>query len=216
MMSVQDIFHYLEVHDLSYVVLIIMLFILPRIFMRFGLPISLGAFILGFCSANYFFIYANDKIIPIFATLGISSLFLYAGLDVDFKDLGKNARLLIEHICVKAILTAGLTFGVQYLFEFPLAVCALISLALLTPSTGFIFDNLSSSGLSEEQMTWVKNKAIAAEILALMLMLFFQSKSPTQTVISFSIILGLLLLLPLFFHWVAKRNVIKSPSSDFS
>lgn len=216
MTSIQEIFHYLELNELSYVVLIVMLFILPRLFMSFGLPISLGAFFLGFASSNYLYIYANDKIIPIFATLGISSLFLYAGLDVDFGDLRKNGRLLTEHIIVKALLTTAFAFGIQYAFGYPLKVSALISLALLTPSTGFIFDNLSSSNLTEEQMTWVKSKAIAAEILALLLLLLFQSNSPAETVMSFSIILALLLILPFFFHWIEKRKIIKSPGSDFS
>lgn len=215
-MYIQDFFHYLEIHELSYVVLIVMLFILPRLFVGLGLPISLGAFFLGFSSANYFYIYGNDKIIPIFATLGISSLFLYAGLDVDFDDLRKNAKLLIEHLIVKAILIAMIAYGVQYTFNFPLKISALLSLAFLTPSTGFIFDNLSSSGLTEEQMTWVKSKAIASEILALLLLLLFQSKSSSQTITSFSIIIGLMLILPLFFYWIEKKKIIKSPGSDFS
>ncbi len=211
-----DLTHYLQSHDMLYVVLIIMLFILPRLFVRFGIPVGLGAFFLGYISANQFMIFSNDQIIPIFSTLGISSLFLYAGLEIDFNDLKANARHLVQHILVLSGILVLFTFGLSTLFGFTPAVSAIVSLALLTPSTGFILDTLPSTGLNSEQKTWVKNMAIAAEVLALLLLLIFQSKSVLNASISLGTILVLAIVLPFLFHWVAKRTSKKTPGADFS
>lgn len=214
--SIKDFFHFLDLNDLTYVVLIVMLFILPRILSRFGLPAGLGAFVLGFISANILEIFSDSEVIPVFATLGISSLFLYAGLELDFDELKKNSKPLTQHLIFRGTIIVLITALLKYLTHFNWQISALIALALVTPSTGFILDTLPSTKLNGEQKNWVKNMAIAAEILALLLLLMFQSETPLKLLLSVATIIILLFTLPLIFHWVSRRIAIKSPGADFS
>lgn len=213
---VKEFFHFLEGQELSYVVLIVMLFILPRLLSRFGVPLSLGAFVLGFLSSNFLDIFTDRDVIGIFATLGISSLFLYAGLEVNFDDLKKNAKLLVLHLIVRSLTIAFFVYILMITLGLGKQIAALISLALLTPSTGFILDTLPTTNLSLEQKRWVKTKAIAVEILALLLLLLFQARSPVKMAVSVGTLLLLLFLLPVLFHWVSKKVAVKTPGADFS
>ena len=204
---IKEFFNYLEINELSYVVLIVMLFILPRILNRIGIPIGLGAFLLGYLSANVF---------APFAILGISSLFLYAGLELDFDELKENTKLLVEHLIIRGLTIGLIVILILAFTTLDIRIAALISLALLTPSTGFILDSLPSSNLTQEQKLWVKNKAIASEILALLLLLLFQSQTPVKIALSAGTLILLILILPVLFHWVSKRVSIKTPGADFS
>lgn len=215
-MIVKDFFQYLDSHELSYVVLIIMLFILPRLLSRMGLPLGLGAFVLGFVSSNLLDIFTDRDVITTFATLGISSLFLYAGLEVDFNELKRNSKLLLLHLLVRSLTIGLFIYLFHSLLGYSNQISALISLALLTPSTGFILDTLPSTALSPEQKRWIKTKAIAVEILALLLLLLVQSNSPVKIAISVGTLLFLLILLPILFHWVSKKVALKTPGADFS
>jgi Kef-type K+ transport system membrane component KefB len=211
-----DFFQYLENHELSYVVLIVMLFVLPRIISRIGVPVGLGAFFLGFVSSNYLGIFSDRDVISTSATLGISALFLYAGLEVNFSELRQNVKLLAQHVLIRSLMIFGLIFILIYSFVSTMQVAGIIALALLTPSTGFIVDMLPSTKLSTEQKQWIKMKAIAAEILALLFLLFFQSETVYKAMFSFSILIVLMFALPALFHWFSKKVSSSTAGSDFS
>jgi Kef-type K+ transport system membrane component KefB len=211
-----EFFHYLESQELSYVVLIVMLFILPRLISRFGIPVGLGAFILGYISSNYLGIFSDHDVISTSATLGISALFLYAGLEVNFNELKQNIKVLSQHVLIRSLMIGILTLMIISLFSSKLQIAAIISLALLTPSTGFIIDMLPTTQLSDEQKKWIKTKAIGAEILALLLLLLFQAETQSKAIFSFTVLIGLVFLLPAVFQWVSKRVSVTSTGADFS
>lgn len=213
---IQQFFSYIELLEIEYIVLIVMLFVIPRLLNTFGLPVSLGAFFMGILSSVYFQIIKADNVITVFSTLGISALFLYAGLELNFSDLRKNIRALLSHLLIKTFSLAVVAYAVLNVFSLSWQISAIISLALLTPSTGFILDTLPSTKLTDEQKSWVKNKAIASEILALLLLLAFQSGTPIRLALSMGILTILIIALPFLFHFVAKRISISSPGSDFS
>lgn len=211
-----DFVHYLEVHDLSYIVLIVLLFIVPRILGRIGVPLPMGAFIMGFFSSTELNLFSNSEVVQIFALLGISSLFLYAGLEVNFNDLKENSRILTQHIVVR-ILTIFSFVGLAIFFmDLSFKVSTLIALAILTPSTGFILESLHSIKISDDQKMWVKLLAISSEIVALIILILIQGSSPIMIGFSIITILILALALPLGFRWVANRVSIKTPGADFS
>lgn len=207
---------YLKAHDLSYVALIILLFIVPQILKRIGVPLAMGAFVMGVFSSGILNIFANDSVIPIFSLLGISSLFLYAGLEVNFSEITNNGKILLQHV-VARVITILITVGVSvYFLELSYVVASLLALALLTPSTGFILDSLHVLKISEDQKMWVKMLAISSEITALFLLVLIQAKTPAIMGISIITILLLAVVLPLLFKWVSQYITIKTPGADFS
>ena len=181
-----------------------------------GLPVGIGAFLMGIFSSVFLQTTKSDSVITVFSTLGISSLFLYAGLELNLTELKKNYRPLLIHLLIKAILLSAVALVIQEIFSFSLQVSALVSLGLLTPSTGFILDTLPSTKLSAEQKLWVKNKAIASEILALLLLLVIQSSTPAKLALSMGVLVILIIILPILFHFIAKRISFTSSGADFS
>src|SRR3546814_2838230 len=100
------------------------------------------------------------------STLGISSLFLFAGLEVDLRELRRGLWPLLTHLAVRIVTLAGAAWLAWHYLDLGWQASALLALALLTPSTGFILDTLERLGLDEEERFWVTSKAIAGELLA--------------------------------------------------
>jgi len=93
----------------------------------------------------------------------------------------------------------------------------LLALALLTPSTGFILDSIGSMGVGPKEAFWVKSKAIATELLALVALFFtLQSTSWVQLVVSVTVLGAMVVLLPAVFTWFAKRVAPAAPKSEFA
>src|SRR5690606_2434288 len=153
--------------EVLYGILVMGLFIVPRILQRFRLPAAITAVGLGALAGIQFGLFHGDSTVQLFSTLGIVALFLFAGLEVDFSELRKGVGVLVQHIALQVIFIAiGSWISAQALGLSPRAA-ALFSLALLTPSTGFILDSLPSFKLGEQGEFWVKSMAIGTELVAL-------------------------------------------------
>ena len=143
--SFQEILAWLHLHggnELGYVTLIVALFIVPRLFLRFGVPMALTAFCLGIGVKYLFNFVEQDDVIPIFSTLGIISLFLFAGLEVDLSVLRLHARAILGHIGARIIAIALLAAVFIELHNVSIVIGIMLALAVATPSTGFILGNL--------------------------------------------------------------------------
>ncbi len=93
----------------------------------------------------------------------------------------------------------------------------LFSLALFTPSTGFILDSLKSSSLKQPTQLWIRLQAISAEIVALALMFFLmRSGSPLEFATSSTILLLLIFVIPLVFRGFAKFITPHAQNSEFA
>jgi Kef-type K+ transport system membrane component KefB len=73
-------------HELIYLLLIFALLVIPRV-QRFSLPAPLTCLLFGIIGMLWLGDQAHDAVIGLLATLGISSLFLFAGLEVDLQAL---------------------------------------------------------------------------------------------------------------------------------
>lgn len=125
--------------------------------------------------------FTHDPVIEIFAVLGISVLFLFAGMELDVAEMRRDARLLGGHVLMQAaaVLTVAALAG-RFL-DLPLRPALIVALALVTPSTGFILDSLARLPISERERGWVKSRAIGTEIVALIILLFaLQSESASR------------------------------------
>ena len=203
--------------ELTYVILIFGLFVVPKVIERLRIPAGVVALALGAGVSIGFGFFQHDATIPLLATLGITSLFLFAGLEIDFFELSWNRKILIKHVIIGVVLLLLCTFVVQKYFGLSFQVSCLYALALVTPSTGFIIDSLPSFGLTDDQKFWVKTKAISTEIVALAVMFFMlQSDSVEGLGISVLGLAAVVVALPVLFHIFARIIAPYAPHSEFA
>ncbi len=201
----------------TYLLLLFALFVVPRILQRYRIPTAITSFALGAISALNFEFLALDPTVKLFATLGIVSLFLFAGLDVEFRELRQHAGVLAQHLAIQVLTLALVTAVLSALVDMAIRPAILLALALLTPSTGFILDSLDSFGLPERARFWIKSNAIATELVALgVLFVSLQSSSARGLVNSSLILLAMIALLPLVFRGFAALVLPHAPKSEFA
>lgn len=203
--------------ELQYMLVLLGLFVVPRALQRFRIPSAITCVALGAALGMGAHLFASDRTIPLLSTLGIVTMFLFAGLEVDFVELRKGARVVAEHLVVQLLLLAVTTFAAWKVFGLEVRAAVLLALALLTPSTGFILDSLAGFGLSADHRFWVKSKAIATEIVAL-IALFVTVKSSNSASLAYSsaALLGMIALLPVVFQAFARWVLPYAPRSEFS
>jgi Kef-type K+ transport system membrane component KefB len=161
--------------------------------------------------------FQGTNVIPTLATLGIVSLFLFAGLEVDFRELARGARVTVGHLVVQFVVLVAGSALLSLLFGLEWRAAVVLALAILTPSTGFILDSLPGFGLTAEQQGWVKTKAIATELLALAaLFVAVRSTSAGTLLGSTAAIVVLVAGLPYVFQAFAKRVLPYAPKSEFA
>ena len=203
--------------ELIYLLLIFGLLVIPRVLQRFKLPAALTCLGFGIWAMLTWGERTHDSVVALMATLGISSLFLFAGLEVDPQELRRGKWPLITHLLIRTgtLALAGWLawtyLGLQW------QAAGLLALALLTPSTGFILDSLERQGLEEEERFWVTSKAIAGELLALAApFVLLQAGDPQKMAVNSGVLLGMLVVLPLFFVAIGRWVVPHAPGSEFS
>ncbi len=210
-------FEFLKAPEVGYILLIFFLFIVPKFLQRFRLPSAITSFALGILAGMGLHHFQQDSTIALLATLGIVSLFLHAGLDVNVSELRRNSRVLIQHLVLLLVLLVVGSIAVSKIFALPSRVSILVTLALATPSTGFILDSIKAFGLSDDERNWIKTKAISAELLALVgMFVTLQSLTWERFLLSLAVMLALALLIPLFFRFFASKVVPYAPSSEFA
>lgn len=203
--------------ELGYVALLFGLFVLPRILQRWRIPSAVTSFALGAVAAMGFGLFERDPTVHLLATFGIVALFLFAGLEVDIKELRQDAKLLSQHLVIRIVLIVGVALVLSRALELGMRPATLFALAILIPSTGFILDSLASFGLDDDEQYWVKSKAIATELLALgLLFVVLQSTSFSRLGWASLALIAIIALLPPAFRLFAVRVVPWAPKSEFA
>jgi Kef-type K+ transport system membrane component KefB len=203
--------------EIVYVILLFALFVIPKFLQRFRIPSAITSLCLGAIAGMGFGVFAEDATVQLLSSLGIVALFLFAGLEVDAEELRLEYRVISQHLIIRLLALVAVALLISELLSLSVRSAALVSLALLTPSTGFILDSLSVLGLSKQEEFWIKTKAIAAELLALVVLLFtLQSTSITRLAVSLLILGGMIAILPLVFRTFAKHIVPFAPKSEFA
>lgn len=203
--------------ELGYVVLLFALFVVPRVLQRWRLPSAITSFALGAVAGIGLHLYVDDSTIHLLSTFGIVALFLFAGLEVDLGQLRQSARYLSVHLVVRAALMGMVAWLVVQAFPIAPRPALLIALAVLTPSTGFILDALGGFGLAREEQFWVKSKAIATELFALIvLFVVLQSTTVTRFAVSSLFLIAIVTLLPPVFRLFAVKIAPYAPKSEFA
>ncbi len=214
---IPEVLHFLQIPEVYYTALILALFIVPQLFARFLIPQALTAFAFGILLAYFSESDLVDPTISLLSTIGISSLFLFAGLEIEFAELKENRAFLLQHIGIRTILLLVATLAISTFANLGVVGAGILSLALFTPSTGFILDNLKNSPLNDDGKKWVRLQAIASEIVALVLMfLLMRSGSTSELTYSSLGLITLIILVPLIFKAFAKFIIPYAPGTDFA
>lgn len=203
--------------ELDYVLLLFVLFVVPRFLQRYRLPSGITAVAMGIAAGVGLGWFAQDRTIGLLATLGIVSLFLFAGLEVEFADLRRGLRVLIQHVLIGLAMLALVTPLARWYLAVSWRAAVLVALALLTPSTGFILHSLATLEISERERFWIKSKAVATELVALAaLFVTLQSTSAVRLTSSALVLVGMIALLPGAFRLFAVRVAPFAPKSEFA
>jgi Kef-type K+ transport system membrane component KefB len=203
--------------DMQYVLLIVGLFFVAKYLQRFRLPsavTSLGIGVAFGLGANALH---NDPVINIFALLGIAILFLFAGMELDVDELRADARVLAGHVILQIVAIGAAAWAAYRFLDLALRPALLVALALMSPSAGFILDSLARLGVSDRERVWIKSRAIATEIVAVVILLFgLQSTSGLRLVLSLVALGAMVLILPFVFRWFASFVLPHAPKTEFA
>ena len=203
--------------DLVYLLLIFGLLVVPRALQRLKLPAPITSLLLGVGAMLLWGEETHDPVVVLLSALGISSLFLFAGLEVDWRAMRQGVGRLLVHLAIRVAALAATTWLAWRYLDLGWQAAALLALALLTPSTGFILDTLERMGLDAGERFWVTSKAIAGELLALaVLFVALQAGDSAQLGLSSLAMLGLLVGLPLLFLALGRWVLPHAPGSEFS
>jgi Kef-type K+ transport system membrane component KefB len=203
--------------ELIYLLLILGLLVIPRALQRFNIPAPITCLVFGIGAMLAWGAKTHDPVVALLSTLGISSLFLFAGLEVDLRALRRGLWPLLAHLAIRVAMLCGVAWLAWRYLDLGWQAAGLLALALLTPSTGFILDTLERLGLDEEERFWVTSKAIAGELLALAaLFVVLQAGDPAQLGVSSVAMAAMLVGLPLAFIALGRWIVPHAPGSEFS
>src|SRR3989344_4734708 len=98
-----NVFAWLSEHELTYVAMILLLFLAPRVLNRMGIPLAIGAYAVGLALSSHKDYFQNGQVVPTFALLGIVSLFVFAGLEINPPELRAQAKTLSVHILGRTV-----------------------------------------------------------------------------------------------------------------
>ncbi len=204
-------------HEVAILLLIFLLMLLPRIVQRWRIPAPLSCFALGLAATQLTGPTEQQPTLALLSTLGISSLFLFAGLEVELSDFKRGSWILVRHLLFRALGLALLSWlGMRYL-DLGGQAAVLLALAILTPSAGFILDTLPELGITDDERYWVRMKAISGELFALaVLFVVLQSGSVERLAWSSAALLAMLIGLPLFYVGMGRLVIPYARGSEFS
>jgi Kef-type K+ transport systems, membrane components len=82
--------------QITFIALLFTLFLLPKALQRFRIPGAITSLALG-AVATQLGLFPHDPTLTLLSTLGIVALFLFAGLEIDARELRSNVRPLLLH-----------------------------------------------------------------------------------------------------------------------
>ena len=192
------------------------LLVVPRALQRFRIPAPLTCFLFGITASILFKTVVDNRVLSAVSTLGIASLFLFAGLEVDMRETARQLPRHFNHLGTRALVLWGVIWLSMHYLHFAWRPATLLALALLTPSTGFILDTLHASGLDPSEESEVTIRAVAGEILALLIIFVVSQDSAKSLALSGAALLLLIVLTPFFYIALAKHVLPFAHGSEFS
>jgi Kef-type K+ transport system membrane component KefB len=169
--------------------------------------------ILGILLPAFFF---TDDVIRVLGTLGVITIFVSGGMETDLDYIFKNKRHFIENFLVQLALIVIVSAGLVYILRVSLQIGLLVSLALLTPSAGFIFALLTHTDESKESKKLMQSTVVSLEMLSLLLLLIFLNLgNPLHIFLGILVVSSLIFLLPIVLKWLYENMFKKIIGMEF-
>lgn len=201
----------------KFFVILALLFFLPKVVNRITrIPDALTelmiGIVLGIALPSFFFI---DDMITILGTIGVVTLFVYSGMEVDTGFIVTNKKFFIEHILLHIFIFIIVGISILFYLQTSPQIALLISLALTTPSASFILSSIRN--IEKERKQWIQSKALAGEITALFLMVILLCFIDiTRLLLSLVTLFLLITLLPIILEFLFKKLFSKLIGCEFS
>jgi Kef-type K+ transport system membrane component KefB len=209
------VFKELLTKDLEYLTIFSLVLILPKVLMRFKIPSGITALLIGIVLT---ILDPDLKLDPLFrflSQIGITSLFLFAGLEVDLDELKQDRVYLGKYLSKFLIVLLLIAAGLVYFLELNFQNSLILSLGIFTPSAGFILTSLHSYDIDNDQEYWVKSKAISKEVLSIVLLFVaLQGNNLKGLAVSAAFFIGLFFILPFIFRFFFKFISPFAPHSE--
>ena len=202
--------------QLGMIGLLFALFLIPKLLQRFRIPGAVTSLVMGAVAVSLGW-FEHDATLSLLSTLGIVSLFLFAGLEIDGPELRRNIRPLALHAAIWTALATITAVLAAVILGISARAAALVALAIVTPSTGFILSSLSSFGLTPVEQKTVRTYAIGSELIALTALFFvLQTTSLQHLLVSIAAMAAVIIVIPLAFRAFASVVAPYAPRSEFA
>lgn len=203
--------------EYQYLIFLSLILLLPKILLRFRIPTGITAMALGCFCINLFGWFDQDQLILTLARLGITSLFLFAGMEIEVSALKENYKPLIQYILKSLGLTILTALGIYFIIPTTFQIALIISIAIFTPSAGFILSSLKHYDLNDEEIFWIKMKAISKEIAAIITLFIALQLNDLGSLLQTKLIfLAMFLILPYIFKLYLRFIAPYAPKSEVS
>lgn len=203
--------------EYQYLLVLVFVLLIPKLLLRWRIPSGISALVMGSLCANFLGWFKDGQFILTLARLGITSLFLFAGMEIDLDDLKKEIKPLCKYLFQSLSIIVLTALGIYYILGVSFQISLIISIGIFTPSAGFILSSLKHYDLTEEEIFWIKLKAISKEIAAILtLFIALQMNNLTGLIQTKLIFVGLLIILPQIFKFYLKFVAPYAPKSEVS
>jgi Kef-type K+ transport system membrane component KefB len=174
---------------------------LPKLLERLFIPAGISALGLGVLSYIFFPFFREDEVLKFLSVAGITSLFLFSGLEIKVEDLKSDKKALIKYVVVFLLILFVVSSSLYLFLDFNIQESVIYSLGLVTPSSGFIISSLSFFKMDKDQEDWVKPRAIVKEVVSIFLLfIILQIDKPQELLISTAILAFFFFMIPFLFR----------------
>jgi Kef-type K+ transport system membrane component KefB len=203
--------------ELQYISIFVILILLPKVLLRFRIPIGISSLLIGSVVGTSLGWFQNDLLIDILAKLGITTLFLFAGMEVEVDEIKKDFPTISKFLVKTLILTFICAFAFTKVLDLEFRPSLILAIGVLTPSAGFILNSLKLFQFKPSEEYWIKSQAISKEIIAIFIMfLALQADDLRTFFISKAILLVLIFSLPIIFKIFLKFIAPYAPKTEVS
>ena len=138
-------------------------------------------------------------------------------MEVDVMKLKEDSEALTKHLLKGTILVLIAGLGIMNIFELGWRESMILSLGLMTPSTGFILSSLKGYKFTDSQEHWIRNTAISKELIAIFALFFIlQTETLQGFLVSTGVLIVMVTTLPQIFKFFLKRIAPFAPDSEVS
>lgn len=202
-------------NDLEYLAIFTFVLLLPKVLLQFRIPTGITALLLGLAFGAWDPELKNDQLFKFLSQIGITSLFVFAGLEINFEELKQDKKYLLQYIFKSTVALLAIAFALGNIFDLSFQASFILSLGIVTPSAGFIINSLHSYEIGKDQEYWIKSKAISKEILSvLLLFVALQIDKPVNLAVSSVFFLGLFFVIPVIFKFFFRFVSPYAPNSE--